>query len=146
MRNFLTKPIKNNKKGFSLVELIVVIAIMAVLIAILVPSLLGYIDDATITANATMIDEAGRGLMLAYAKDGSTGTSIVSLKKYAGLEVTVATLTMTTNQQDRDKGLQPPFVHIQMPEKGFVPMMIKLTGSKDISTTTNYYISTGKAK
>ena len=34
---------KKNRKGFSLVELIVVLVIMAILAAALVPSLIGYI-------------------------------------------------------------------------------------------------------
>ena len=35
-----------NDKGFTLVEMIVVLVILAILAAILVPALLGYIDDA----------------------------------------------------------------------------------------------------
>jgi len=44
-----------NKKGFTLIELIVVIAILAILALILVPSIIGYIaraQDATNEANA----------------------------------------------------------------------------------------------
>ena len=37
---------KNSNKGFTLVELIVVLVILAILAAILVPALLGYIDRA----------------------------------------------------------------------------------------------------
>ena len=37
---------KSNDKGFTLVELIVVLVILAILAAILVPALLGYIDRA----------------------------------------------------------------------------------------------------
>ncbi|MFR8745765.1 type II secretion system protein [Gemmiger formicilis] len=36
----------NHKRGFTLVELIVVLVILAVLAALLVPSLTGYIDKA----------------------------------------------------------------------------------------------------
>ena len=37
---------KKNNKGFTLVELIVVLVILAILAAILVPTLLGYIERA----------------------------------------------------------------------------------------------------
>ena len=40
------KKLKNDNKGFTLVELIVVLVILAILAAILVPALLGYIDEA----------------------------------------------------------------------------------------------------
>ena len=40
------KKLKKDNKGFTLVELIVVIVILAILAAILVPALLGYIDKA----------------------------------------------------------------------------------------------------
>ena len=37
---------KNNKKGFTLVEIIVVLVILAILAAILIPSMVGWIDKA----------------------------------------------------------------------------------------------------
>ncbi|MEG0823660.1 MAG: type II secretion system protein [Erysipelotrichaceae bacterium] len=46
----------NNKKGFTLIELIVVIAILGVLALILVPNFMGYLADAkktTASTNAT---------------------------------------------------------------------------------------------
>lgn len=48
----LLKGIKN-KNGFSLVELIVVIAIMVVLLSLLVPSVLGYIESACNAADVS---------------------------------------------------------------------------------------------
>ncbi len=60
---------KNNKKGFTLVELIVVLVILAILAALLIPTLTGYIDRAkekdviaqtrqTVMAAQTLVDEA----------------------------------------------------------------------------------------
>jgi prepilin-type N-terminal cleavage/methylation domain-containing protein len=37
---------KNNKKGFTLIEVIVVLVILAILAAIAIPALTGYIDEA----------------------------------------------------------------------------------------------------
>lgn len=42
---------KLNKKGFTLIELIVVIAILAILAAILIPAVTGYITKATNAKN-----------------------------------------------------------------------------------------------
>ena len=42
----LKKKLKKNQKGFTLVELVVVIAILAVLSALLVPRIMGNVEDA----------------------------------------------------------------------------------------------------
>ncbi len=66
---------KNSKKGFTLVELIVVLVILAILAALLIPALTGYIDKAkekqiiaetrqVVMAAQTLADEL-------YAKDSA---------------------------------------------------------------------------
>lgn len=49
------KLLKQNKRGFTLVELVVVIAILAVLAAIAIPGIIGIINSAT---NSQMMSEA----------------------------------------------------------------------------------------
>ena len=47
----MRKNAKNNKKGFTLIELIVVVAILVALMLMLVPKLTGFTEDAKRTAN-----------------------------------------------------------------------------------------------
>lgn len=47
----MIKNLRKNKKGFTLIELIVVIAILAILAAIAVPRVMGFQDAAKTTAN-----------------------------------------------------------------------------------------------
>ena len=57
---------RRNDKGFTLVELIVVLVILAILAAILVPALLGYIDKARekqLTTNAEAAYVAAQAIM-----------------------------------------------------------------------------------
>ena len=67
---------KSSKKGFTLVELIVVLVILAVLAAMLVPALIGYIDRARqekeYQTAATVYGEAQAVLTELYAKDELT--------------------------------------------------------------------------
>lgn len=42
------KKMRNNKKGFTLIEMIVVIVIIAILVALAVPAVMGYVNDARV--------------------------------------------------------------------------------------------------
>jgi type IV pilus assembly protein PilA len=73
---------KMNNKGFSLVELIIVIAIMAILIAVLAPQYLRYVEKSRLQSDNSAIGEVCNAIKVAVANDaiasevGSGGQSI----------------------------------------------------------------------
>ncbi len=82
----LNKLKKNDKKGFTLVELIVVLVILAILVALLVPALTGYIDRAK---NKSIVAETRSAVMAAqtlvdeqYAKENVATIAIGAATSY----------------------------------------------------------------
>lgn len=67
MLKFLNKK-KNDNKGFSLVELIIVVAIMAILVGLLAPQYLKYVEKSRKSADASNLDEMVRVIQI-YAAD-----------------------------------------------------------------------------
>jgi len=62
----MLKKLKMNKKGFTLTELIVVVAILGVLAAVVTPSVIGYLGDAKTnadSANLATIDSCVKRLV-----------------------------------------------------------------------------------
>ncbi|HZJ86846.1 MAG TPA: prepilin-type N-terminal cleavage/methylation domain-containing protein [Erysipelothrix sp.] len=59
---------KNNKEGFTLVELIVVIAILAILALILIPAITGYIEKS----NWSSVESTARSVYSAVVLDAET--------------------------------------------------------------------------
>ena len=60
---------KMNNKGFSLVELIIVIAIMAILIAVLAPQYLRYVEKSRLQADNSAVGEVANAVKVAVAND-----------------------------------------------------------------------------
>jgi type IV pilus assembly protein PilA len=68
--------LKKSKKGFTLVELIVVLVILAILAAILVPTLLGYITKAREEKNYSMAQTIRVAAQSTYTEnEGKSGTA-----------------------------------------------------------------------
>lgn len=72
---------KMNNKGFSLVELIIVIAIMAVLMGVLAPQLLKYVEDSRVQSDETALSEVENAVKIALANEKiynavGTGTTV----------------------------------------------------------------------
>jgi len=84
---------KSSKKGFTLVELIVVLVILAVLAAMLVPALVGYIDRAKkekeFQAASTVYTAAQALATEAYGKgdDPADAITVANIKELTGITV-----------------------------------------------------------
>jgi prepilin-type N-terminal cleavage/methylation domain-containing protein len=102
----------NSKKGFTLVELIVVLVILAVMAAMLVPALTGYIDEARKKKDYNAASEvltAAQAVVAEYYGGDSTPT-VAEAKDYvdnnsarisqlAGVQATVSGTSVGTDYQ-----------------------------------------------
>lgn len=61
---------KKNNKGFSLVELIVVVAIMAVLVGVLAPAYLKYVENSRVQKDVSAVGEVVQAIKIAAANEG----------------------------------------------------------------------------
>lgn len=73
---------KTNNKGFSLVELIIVVAIMAILIGVLAPQYIKYVEKSRVSADEDTMDSLTKAVQTAvtdddYYEDIAEGDSIV---------------------------------------------------------------------
>ena len=85
----------NKKKGFTLVELIVVLVILAILAALLIPALTGYINKAK---EKSIVAETRQVVMAAQTiADEQYGT--ISLKGAGSVTITLGTETGTTDDK-----------------------------------------------
>lgn len=83
--------ISKNNKGFTLVEMIVVMLILTVLAAILFPSLLGWIDEAK-----------GKQYVL-NARSIYMSAQAIESEKYAAWDGTVASANHTLTDSDKER-------------------------------------------
>jgi type IV pilus assembly protein PilA len=70
---------KNDNKGFSLVELIVVIAIMAVLVGVLAPQFMGYVEKSREATDIQNLSSVGTALQTYCAEHTITNSLTVTL-------------------------------------------------------------------
>ena len=155
---------KRNDKGFTLVELIVVLVILAILAAILVPALLGYIDKARekqITTNAEAAYVAAQALATeAYGKridSVSVASNSISLGTGKGYvsKAKIQNLTdiqgdtnwqfgyTTKSQTGRDAYIIETFMYSENGKKAFWANKATQASVTNGSTTTTEDIAAG---
>lgn len=113
-----------NNKGFSLVELIIVIAIMAILIGVMAPSLLKYVERTRVSSDTQLADTvrtavrtammdpvvlnntASKTIIATFNKDANEESKAVKLSSFGTSEFTNAimeTLGVTALADVNDK-------------------------------------------
>lgn len=96
---------KKNKKGFTLVEIIVVLVILAILAAIAIPTVLGYVDDAKEARELAKLRESLIAAQVTFVKSAASGENGQS--ENIGEKKEPANRFLTDNQaKDLVKGLE----------------------------------------
>ena len=107
---------KNKKKGFTLVELIVVLAILAILAAMLVPALTGYIDKAREKKELAVARQYYIAAQAVASETYADSVPVLSLSKIYGnyiIAVSNGTQSGAGNAPESTKTLEPDSKYVK---------------------------------
>lgn len=81
---------KKDNKGFSLVELIIVIAIMAILVGIVGTQVIPYINKSKVAKDQQVLNSISTAAVAAYSENGATSTMDIDVFGTAATDPTAA--------------------------------------------------------
>lgn len=85
---------RNDQKGFSLIELIVVVAIMAALVGILAPTYLSYLEKTRIQKDESAADEIFRTAeLVVYSGECSVSEQVVATFDASGISINATSIS-----------------------------------------------------
>ena len=121
-----------DKKGFTLVELIVVLVILAILAALLIPALTGYIDKA----NQEKITSETRMVVMAAQTEASSAYGKVTSNASGSTAVTADdTFTVKTGQDDTNSPVHIADI-VKLAEVGSVGSDSAFTGTNGVTSVS----------
>ena len=134
-----------NKKGFTLIEIIVVIVILAVLMAVAVPSVMSYMNEGKnakyqSVARAVLIDtqtQYAKAVAAGKSADDATDAvkTYVAAKQYTGLDaagdVKVTDITLSGGTDAAEKDIQKVVCSIKL--DGNDPKTVTVDTNKNVT-------------
>ena len=79
LQNMKAKNEKRDNKGFSLVELIIVIAIMAILVGIVGTQVIPYISKSKVAKDQQVLNSISTAAVTAYSENGATANMTIDV-------------------------------------------------------------------
>lgn len=124
---------KMNNKGFSLVELIVVIAIMAVLVGVLAPQFIKYVESSRRSTDISNAQNIQSAVLADIANGVITGSGTTNLTS-SGTGTNVSSISEVLTTKGNPAGVNTPFTFTWSADRG--------TCSVTVGTGTTYELTT----
>lgn len=123
----MSKKTKMNNKGFSLVELIIVVAIMAILAGVMIPQFVKYLNNSKKSADLSQAESIANAVASLYAEDMTKGSSTTGMN-YDGsahpVNATVASALNMGNSAPKPKVTGTSFQYMLDPTNGGVQVYV----------------------